>query len=72
MEEKTASVNTSPEEALSVKVVPQPEYLTLGTVGCLTNAAGLTSGTPAAKTSASFGTHLQEAAEIVKDWWQQG
>ncbi len=71
MEEKSASVNITPEEALRVTVVPQPEYLTLGNVGSLTNAAGGARGQAPTKSSASFGTHLREAAEIVKDWWQQ-
>ena len=71
MEEKSASVNITPEKALTVTVVPQPEYLTEGNVGSLTNAAGWARGEASTKPRASFGTHLREAAEIVKDWWQE-
>jgi hypothetical protein len=62
-------MNITPEEALIVKIDPAVQNLVSAPVGFYTNPHETI---PQARESPEpmFGTHLREAAEIIKDWWQ--
>jgi hypothetical protein len=62
-------VNISPEEALIVKVDPAVQNLVSAPANFYTNPK---ESFPQARESPQplFGTHLKEAAEIMKDWWK--
>ena len=62
-------MNITPEEALIVRIDPAVQNLVCAPVSFYTNARETI---PQAGESPEplFGTHLREAAEIIKDWWE--
>jgi hypothetical protein len=69
MNEEATSANTSPEEAIVVRaILPENAAFAITTMSLTTNPQEHV----AQDDDAPFGTHIREAAAIVKDLWKRG